>query len=66
MKNAMTGTERDWVLYDVANSAFILIVTTTFMPIFFKDFASFGADPATSTANWAYAVGMSSLILAVA
>lgn len=61
----MSREERSWVLYDVANSAFTLIVITTFMPIFFKDYASSGADTATSTAAWAFTVSISSLILAV-
>ena len=33
---ALTRSEKSWILYDVANSAFVLIVTTTLMPIFFK------------------------------
>jgi UMF1 family MFS transporter len=64
-KNPLTREERSWVLYDVANSAFTLIVTTTFMPIFFKDYACAGADAASSTATWAYTVSASSLILAI-
>ncbi len=64
-KSALGKQERSWVLYDVANSAFTLIVITTFMPIFFKDYASAGTDSSTSTATWAYIVSASSLILAV-
>lgn len=65
MKQPLSREERSWVLYDVANSAFTLIVITTFMPIFFKDFASAGVDSSTSTATWAFTVSASSLILAV-
>lgn len=64
-KNALSKPERAWILYDVANSAFTLIVITTFMPIFFKDYASAGGDSSASTAAWAYIVSASSLILAV-
>ncbi len=62
---ALTREERGWILYDVANSAFTLIVITTFMPMFFKDYASAGADSAASTAAWAFTVSGSSLILAL-
>ena len=33
--NKMTRTEKSWILYDIANSAFILLVSTT-IPIFLK------------------------------
>jgi UMF1 family MFS transporter len=61
----LTSEEKSWVLYDVANSAFVLIVTTTFMPIFFKDYACAGVDSASSTATWAFTVSGASLVLAV-
>ncbi|QTA88770.1 MFS transporter [Desulfonema magnum] len=61
----MTKQEKSWVLYDVANSAFVLIIITTIMPIFFKDVASRGADSAVSTANWAFANSFASLVLAL-
>jgi len=64
-KFALTREERGWILYDVANSAFTLIVITTFMPMFFKDYASAGVDSATSTATWAFTVSAASLILAI-
>jgi UMF1 family MFS transporter len=61
----MTKQEKSWILYDVGNSAFVLIVITTVMPIFFKDIASAGADNAVSTANWGFANSLASLILAI-
>lgn len=61
----MNRTEKSWVTYDVANSAFVLIVVTTIMPIFFKEIASHGTPPATSTAWWGYANSLSSAILVV-
>ncbi len=57
--------EKSWILYDVGNSAFILVVVTTLMPIFFKDVASQGLPHHVSTANWAFANVTSSSILAV-
>lgn len=64
-KDPLSKQERGWILYDVANSAFTLIVITTFMPMFFKDYASAGVDSATSTAAWAFTVSAASLVLAV-
>ncbi|MBN2657372.1 MAG: MFS transporter [Spirochaetales bacterium] len=60
----LTKTEKSWILYDVANSAFVLIVTTTLMPIFHKDFVAAGSG-ARSTADWGFVVSLASLILAV-
>ena len=41
MKNRdrLTTLERSWVLYDVGNSAFVLMASTI-MPIFFKNLTS--------------------------
>ena len=64
-KQPLTSTERSWILYDVANSAFVLVIITTIMPIFFKDVASQGVPSAVSTANWGFANSTASLILAV-
>lgn len=60
----LTRMEKSWILYDVGNSAFVLIVITTIMPLFFKDIASKGIDSAVSTANWGFANSAASLILA--
>ena len=35
MKTGMTREEKNWVLYDVGNSAFVLLVATI-MPIYFN------------------------------
>ena len=35
MKIGMTREEKNWVLYDVGNSAFVLLVSTI-MPIYFN------------------------------
>jgi len=61
----MTRTERSWIMYDVANSAFVLIIVTTIMPIFFKEVAARGMAPAVSTAWWGYANSFSSAILVI-
>lgn len=65
MKKKMTREELSWVLYDVANSAFVLIMITAIMPIYFKDVAAAQLSGATSTANWGFANSAASLILAL-
>ncbi|MGB3225348.1 MAG: MFS transporter [Desulforhopalus sp.] len=64
-KPKMTKEELSWVLYDVGNSAFVLIMVTALMPIFFKDFAAAGMSGADSTANWGFANSTASFILAI-
>jgi UMF1 family MFS transporter len=64
-KTALSVPERAWILYDVANSSFILILVTTVMPIFFKDVAAKGIPASLSTAHWGFAVSLSSLVVAV-
>jgi MFS transporter, UMF1 family len=61
----MTPEERSWVLYDIGNSAFVLVMVTAIMPIFFKDYAAHGIPGAVSTANWGFANSTASLILAL-
>ena len=61
----MTKEEMSWVLYDVGNSAFVLVMVTALMPIFFKDVAAVGMSGAESTANWGFANSTASFILAI-
>jgi UMF1 family MFS transporter len=61
----MTKEEISWVLYDVGNSAFVLIMVTALMPIYFKDVAAVGMSGAESTANWGFANSTASFILAI-
>jgi UMF1 family MFS transporter len=62
----MTKEELSWVLYDVGNSAFVLVMVTALMPIFFKDIAAASMSGVESTANWGFANSAASLILALA
>ena len=64
-KNHLTREELSWILYDVGNSAFVLVMVTAIMPIFFKDFAARGLPNATATANWGFANSAASLLLAI-
>jgi len=61
----LTKLEKYWILYDVGNSAFILLVSTI-IPIYFKNIAkSYGITAANSTAYWGYAISISTLIVAI-
>ncbi|MCG8570362.1 MAG: MFS transporter [Spirochaetes bacterium] len=60
----MDKQEISWILYDVANSAFVLVMVTAIMPIFFKDIASTGVEGHVSTWNWGRANSIASLLLA--
>lgn len=61
----MTPQERRWVLYDVGNSAFTLLVTTI-MPIYFNSLAqSAGLSDADYLAYWGYAASIATLIVAL-
>lgn len=64
MEFKMTSLEKKWVLYDVANSAFTLLVSTI-MPIYFNALAeSGGVSEVDYLAYWGYATSASTLIVA--
>lgn len=64
MKN-LTRQERNWVLYDVGNSAFTMM-TATVIPIYFKNIASgAGVSVADSTAYYSYASSLVTIIVAI-
>ena len=65
MKFKMTSLEKKWVLYDVANSAFTLLVATI-MPIYFNYIASSeGISDVDYLAYWGYATSFATLIVAI-
>ncbi|MGF7058112.1 MFS transporter [Brassicibacter mesophilus] len=58
--------EKSWILYDWANSAYTLTITSTILPLYFKAAAeSAGIAASTSTAYWGYANSISTLILSL-
>lgn len=64
--NKLTKLEKYWILYDVGNSAFVLLVSTI-IPIYFKNLASSaGISLSDSTAYYSYAISISTLIVALA
>ena len=66
MKNMkLTPLEKSWILYDVGNSAFILLVSTLF-PIYFHALAgSAGISEDSYMAYWGYAGSAATLLVAV-
>lgn len=62
----LNETEKSWVFYDWANSAYSLTVTSTILPLYFKMvFQNAGGEASLSTAYWGYANSISTLILAI-
>ena len=65
MKFKLTSLEKKWVLYDVGNSAFTLMVSTIF-PIYFNALAeSAGISDVDYLAYWGYATSVCTLIVAI-
>lgn len=63
--NKMTKLEKYWVLYDVGNSAFILIVSTI-IPIYFNHLATLAKiSEVNYLAYWGYASSLTTLIVAI-
>ena len=64
-KSRLTPLERSWILYDIGNSAFILLVTTL-VPIYFNSLATAGGlDESMYLAYWGYAGSVSTLLVAL-
>ena len=64
-KFQLTGLERSWILYDVGNSAFVLMVATL-IPIFFNALAETGGLSSVEyLAYWGYASSVVTIITAV-
>ena len=67
MKKAfkLTALERSWVLYDVGNSAFTLLVSTL-LPIYFNALAtSAGIDENMYLSYWGYAGSIATILVAI-
>ena len=65
MKFKLTSLEKKWVLYDVGNSAFTMMVSTIF-PIYFNSLASgAGISDVDYLAYWGYATSICTLLVAV-
>ena len=65
MKMQLTKLEKSWILYDVANSAFILLVSTL-LPIYFDYLADKGGlSESDYLAYWGYAGSVATILVAV-
>ena len=65
MKFKMTALEKKWVMYDVGNSAFTLMVSTIF-PIYFNYLAgNAGISDVDYLAYWGYATSICTLLVAI-
>lgn len=64
-KIKLTGLEKRWILYDVGNSAFTLLISTI-IPIYFNDLAGrAGISEVDYLAYWGYAASLATAIVAV-
>ena len=65
MKLRLTKLEKSWIMYDIANSAFILLVSTL-LPIYF-DYLAASANLSQSDylAYWGYAGSVATILVAV-
>lgn len=64
-KFKLTKAERSWILYDVGNSAFILLVTTL-VPIYFNNLAeTANLTSSEYLAYWGYAGSIATFLVAV-
>lgn len=63
-KMKLTGLEKSWILYDVGNSAFVLL-NSTLIPIYFNVLAEMGGVSDTDyLAYWGYATSFVTLVVA--
>ena len=64
MSSKLTQEEKNWVLYDVGNSAFTLLITTI-VPIYFNYLAgNAGLSDVDYLAYWGYAASLATLLVA--
>ena len=64
-KFKLTKLERNWILYDIANSAFTLLVSTL-IPIYFNSLAeSAGVNEDMYLSYWGYAGSISTVLVAI-
>ena len=65
MNQKLTNMEKRWILYDIGNSAFVLL-TSTIIPIYYKNIAAAsGISDADSTAFFGYATSLVTILVAV-
>ena len=61
----MNKKEKSWVLYDVGNSAFVLMISTIF-PIYFNSLAeASGINEVDYLAYWGYTASIVTIVVAI-
>lgn len=66
MKNSQSSLDLKWILYDVGNSAFVLL-TASILPIYFNHLATNGGLSETEYLTWwSYATSIATVIVAIA
>lgn len=62
----LTKQELSWALYDWANSAYSMTITSSVLPMYFKSVAeSGGMSSSNSTALWGYTISLSTLVVSM-
>ena len=65
MKQKLTPLEKSWILYDIGNSAFTLLVSTL-IPIYFNSLAgAAGVNEDMYLSYWGYAGSISTILVAI-
>jgi UMF1 family MFS transporter len=63
MFKKFTLSEKSWIMYDWANSAYSAIVTAAVLPIFFKSVTkSAGISPNMADSYWGYGTSVATLL----
>ncbi|MCI9569268.1 MAG: MFS transporter [Lachnospiraceae bacterium] len=64
-KDRLSGLEKRWILYDVGNSAFMML-TATILPIYFNTLAQgAGLSEVEYLAYWGYAASVATMLVAI-
>ena len=62
----LTKQELSWALYDWANSAYSMTITSSVLPMYFKSVAEAGGmSSSNSTALWGYTISLSTLVVSI-
>ncbi len=61
----LTRSEISWILYDVANSSYGLIIMTAIMPIYYIEYIGKGLPEGAATSDWGYANSAAGLLVAL-
>lgn len=65
MLKSFSKEEKSWMLYDCANSAYVAIVMTTILPLFFKYIAkNSGLENNLADSYWGYSTSFATLLVA--